>query len=865
MASVEDIIKMQEALKQRATQAKPEPTVVPEKRQELSGEEDFLVNFNYGLSNMLGLPVDAAASLLKLTGAAPNNFNPIGGSQSIREGLRALGLVLPEEGAEPEGISARAGRIAGGTVLPVMGMQAAGASLSTKAFNNLSSFQKGLVASYASPVKTVAAESAAVGAAALGGEIAQDAFPDSHVAGIMGELVGGFTPAIATSIVSKIGNVAPLTSNAKKILSKDGATYRAEKQIAKVTQSPKDALANLLDDSILELDPFTRANDVGTLSLMKAAVNKDPVLAKTIADSTENSISKARELVLGGGNPQATIDFLDGLRLKANARAQESLNKLATDVSPVSAARIIRSKVEESLAQARGVETAKWKKLSNEGSVDPTGIKGTYEALLRDRTIASDPEDIPKYLDYLVGKVDKKGVFKDGAAIKKPDFKVMKELRSRIGDDISAERAKDVPNRNKIRILRNLQDSIYNSLVNVSPDYEDAVNFSRVLNQKFTQGRVGRLLGYERSGGKSVTDEGTLDFLFSTKENIRKGLSQLKEASPETIPVVKEAIKADFNNTTILPNGAFDVDRARRFLKTKGVTLDEFPDIKKSIEDSIKTQTVSDEFAGASRGSNISKHIRNKSVTSLYLDTNPDNAMKRLIESKNSEGLGKVMKDMVDTVKQDKSGQAFDGLKTSYGQFLLKHAEENKKLDRLSGTSFLRLLRDTEPAAKQLYTKDELNRLNKIGQELLKLETREATQASGKVISDAPNKIISILGGTAAARTGAQLGVGTSGASLRTANIFSREYNQLLGRLTNDGAEQILMDSVTDPNLFKMLLLESTPQNLKKFNKVYGRLLSPMAVSGGLAAQYTTSDKPTTVQEMSIEEMQQELRNRLNQ
>lgn len=825
-----------------------------------SAPTDFLYNFNYSLSDFLGMPMDAAAGIMKLTGLVPNDYSPVGGSESVRDTLRSFGLNLPEEGSRPDNIAGRAGRIAGASVVPLGAVRAGGAALSTRSLDNLSTFQKGLVTAYSKPIKTSLVEAGAIAGATAGGTIAADMYPDNQNAEMLGELAGAFTPGIATDLISRITNIAPLTSNIKRMFSGEGSQIRAERRVASVTQSRPDALNNLLDESLLNLDPATRSADVGAIGLMKAAINKDPELAKKIADSTEASIKIARGLTLGGGNPDAPIDYLKGLKAKAAAKAQESINRLDSDVSPVEASRVIRSRVEESLSQARQTETQLWKSLPKEGNADTSNIKQTFSGLLQERTIAADPSEIPSYLTNLVGRLDKQGNFVEGAALKQPKLSVLKELRSRIGRDIAEERAKDSANWNKIRILKDVQESLYDSLSTASPEYGEAVSYSRELNKQFTQGRIGKLLGYERSGGQAVTEGGTLDFFLGSPENIRKGVAQLREASPESIPVMEEGIKGLFGSAVIRPNGAFDVDRARRFLNSKSALLDEFPDLRKNIQESIRTQTVVDEMSGAKVGNNLSKFIRDKSVTSLYLEADPDKAMHSLLTARNSQGQGAIMRDMVNLVKQDDSGQALSGLKTAYGQYLLRSAESSQEFGGLSGAKYSRMLRDTESAAKELFSKEELTRLNRVGEELRKLDLRASTTAEGKIITDAPNKIISLIGGTIAARAGAQAGAGSSGASLRTASIFSREYNELLGKLTRDGAEQVIMDSITDPNKFKLLLQNATPENLKRFNKSFGGLLPASAITGSLATQATVQGNSKTAQDLTIEEKLERLR-----
>lgn len=841
----------------------PQPVEKEEQKQPQQSETGrLLAEFNTGLTNVLGFPVDAAAGILKLTGLVDNSFDPVGSSKSMREGLSSLGVQFPEEGSRPDDFAGRAARIGGETILPAGGLQAAGSKLSTKAFDGLSTMQKALVGAARKPKTTAATEVGAVLGASAGGTIAADLYPEDYNVELLGELVGGMTPSTAIEITKRLTDFSLLGKNVKATFSGQGDKLRAGRTLDKRAQDSEGAFQNLLDESILDLDPVTRSDDVGIASILKAATNKDPEFAKAIDDATRNSINKAKKLTLGGGNPDAPIEYLQGLRNNAAIKSQESLLKLSPNASPVETSRVIRQSVENALGEARRTESQLWRKLPTEGRANVDNVASRLNEELLQRSVAADPNDIPNYVKNLIGNVDNKGNFKTGVAIKNPNLKTLKDLRSRLGADLAAEQSKDAPNRNKIRILRGLREELHTSLAQTSPEYGEAVNFSRQLNQKFSQGRIGKLLGFERSGGAAVTEEGTASFLLgSSAENVRKGLDQLKQASPEALPAVEEYMKGLFGSVAIRDGSrTFDPERARRFLKQHETVLAEFPNLVSGIRRSIDNQKLVDEMFGANKGSILSKQIKDKAVTSLYLEGDADQAMQRLLRAKNSEGQGAVMQQMIDLVNKDTSGEALEGLKTAYGQYLIRHSEPTQDFDMLSGTKYSRLLRDTREAAKRLYTKDELNRLDTIGRELMKIERREGAKAAPGVITDAPGRIISFVGGTAAARAGAAAGAGTSGASLRTASLATRQFNEVLGKLTRDGAEQVLTGAMKDPEKLRVLLMDATPDNLSKFNKLYGNYIPATALAGGQAATSVSEGKNPTANELSLEENLQILR-----
>jgi len=66
------------------------------------------------------------------------------------------------------------------------------------------------------------------------------------------------------------------------------------------------------------------------------------------------------------------------------------------------------------------------------------------------------------------------------------------------------------------------------------------------------------------------------------------------------------------------------------------------------------------------------------------------------------------------------------------------------------------------------------------------------------------------------------MGGGSSGASIQTANMASSRMKGVLGNLQNDKAEKLLIDAVSDPELFRLLLVD--PGSVKLTPKQNSRL-----------------------------------------
>ena len=840
MATIEEVKARMSRISEETPQATPleQPSEAPQTINSIAASQPLkednqnaLTNFNYGLTTILGAPVDLINIPLKAIGAVDQDATSFLSSKYLRDNFKELGMSFPEEGSRPDGIVNRFARLSGESVLPVM--KFGGTTTQIANPKNMSRLKKSLLSAYNGIRRT---QVGSIAGATAGGHIGAELYPESFIGETIGELAGAFTPSAAISAANRLPSVSAVRSAVKG----SGATRRASKRIQTQSGDLPTAIANVQEESLLGLTGATVSEDAGLLALQQAAMSEDPKILQTVLDGFAKSTVIARSKVLGGGNPSDAIDYLTNIRNKASAESQKIINDFGMDVDPLEASRALREVVDDSYKAARETEKAVWNKLPFTDQVDQQGIVNTFKDILSKKNIADDPENIPNFLHELIGRQTDKG-FVLGKISKDPSFATLKSFRTRIQQSRQAERAKDVPNRAKLGVLGDVEESIFDVMTEVSPEYADAVDFSRNLNISFTQGRVGKLLGFERSGGQTVTPEGSFKYITGgDTDKARKGIRQVLNSSPEAKGIMEDNLKSLFRTQATSVDGALDVDKANRFLSSKSVMLEEFPDIAEGVRNSIRKQTVVDEMLGRDIGSRVSKQIKDKSVMSLYLDTGADNAMHNLLTSRNSEGAGAVMKKMVEKVNLDKSGQALSGLKTSFGEYLIRHSEVADTA-ALSGNRFLKLLDKLQPAAKELLKPEELSRMKRIGVELRRIELARKAQATKTgVINDAPSKIIGLFGGGAAARLGGSMG-GGSGGSLRTANLASTEFKEQIGNITNDKARNSLIAAINDPKVMEALLLEASPENIRKASSILRPVFKTQAALA--TTQEETPDK----------------------
>jgi hypothetical protein len=105
----------------------------------------------------------------------------------------------------------------------------------------------------------------------------------------------------------------------------------------------------------------------------------------------------------------------------------------------------------------------------------------------------------------------------------------------------------------------------------------------------------------------------------------------------------------------------------------------------------------------------------------------------------------------------------------------------------LSGKGMLALMQDSQmqPALAQVFKPDEIARLRRIAVQLAKVDAKPGADL-GNVMDSPANKIVEMVVRVAAARHGGNLGGGSMGGSIQTANIFTERARNTLRNLTND-------------------------------------------------------------------------------
>lgn len=782
--------------------------------QPASRPESFI---QQGIARAAGAPVDLINGLLGLVGLGSEE--PIGGRASLESGFRSVGVPTPRPGEEPQTLAGHIARgvgdVAGGLATLGPMTQAAASAGRPVAQNIAGTFAR-------QPVASTAAEVASGVGSGTGGFVAKKLFgEDDTLAVAMGEMLGGLSPIGAKYTPTGIairGTSALAKGGARKAkealvpFTDTGARPRAADRLQSVTGDRERALTELGGPNPGGLSPAQRTGQTGPLSLEAAVRAKNAQLDERFRIQLDESEARLKQGIqdIGGGEPGVARSFLEKRRdqrlalfdarlRQAGAAVRQRLEGMIPSQRRDQASTVVREEIEQSLSDARVAESNVWGRIPDGVTSPMSEARSTWDNVLSGRDVVDDPEDIPGFLYEFLGKQGKPGSLGE-----RPSAKSVHRLRSRVLAEARKERAQDAPNRNKLRILSDIGEALMTDLISIDDGgsaYEEAIEFSRVLNDTYTRGAVGKVLGYERRGGVQVAPESTLEGIIpkagspAAGRDVEQVLQAVKESGTSQ-QAIKDFMLDRFQRAAVTAEGDVNVGAAQRFLANNQEVLDKFPSVRREVEllvrDARSTERLGQSVARA-RGKLTNQNV---SATARFLNAPLGDEMRRVIKAPNPR---RAAAELVRQVRKDDTGQALKGLKTALVDFLLE-GDLNKALGNPRVNAVVSEILDS--GAKQ--------RLQTLRRELDKVGLARSTRAAKEgVISDTPNAILTMIGRVTGAQSGQAVARMTGGGTVQTPGIFSGAARRHIEKLTNDRASVLLERAlVEDPALFTALMAD---------------------------------------------------------
>lgn len=810
----------------------------------------FMGQLNAGIADTAGGLVDFINPLddLGVTGSA---------REGLRSGMEAIGAAVADD--EPDGVVQGLGRGTGNAVAAfaptVKGLQSlrsvggaigAAADDAYRALTSVGGAATEAVAGATAGGAREAAESA--GAPEWAQNVAEVAVPAVGLPAATGAARG------AVRGTGRMVEAAPLTGAAVRVgrdvkrglfpMTEGGAREVARDRLH--TLAGGEERANALGRSIrvdedLNRTPAQQTGDPNLLGLERSAANESPVLRERLDARRDGSRETARESIDSmGGDVSETRDFFDSrlrqFRSDIQGRVDEAISRADTGLDATAPR---RSESDNSLQAVGRIkreldtqlmrEADLWNAVPRGAAVGTGNVRSAYQEIAQSIPKAQR-EDLPGVASRLLGDGD--DAFADRESVNE-----LHGLYSKLRQVARTAMSGSDQNKNRARIANELADAVLSDLEAVPQTSEigrainEARAFSRALHETFDQGAVGRILKRTIDGDETMTPEAAL------RRTVGRGGASgmaddagLRRAAPEAAEDVSDYFRGRFSDAVRSATGEFTPKAAFKWLRDNRETLSRYPGLEAELRKAATNRQAADHLAartkirqGAADGSAIARFNRGQDTDAI-----------RSILSADSPA--KAARSITASARKDESGKALAGVKAAFSDYLIDGA---MKRDGLSGPELSALLKDpkTRGAMRQVFNEAELKRLNTIADQLASLDV--SAKDVGSVMDSPANKLVEYVVRIVAARQGGQMGGGTMGGSLQTANIFVERAQNMLRNLTNDKARQLLMDAVEDPALFRTLMLEPKGVDLPKEAR---NRLAPYLT--GAAANATTDDEP---------------------
>lgn len=805
-----------------------------------------LKNLNTGLARMAGIPSTMIDATNYLSEALPNLIfgkrkeplpNSVPTGREIQKYMSDVGMAY-EPGKEPDSVVARTYQNlgAGAPFLPLFGMTA--------------------------PI-IVSEMLSSVGGATGGKALQATVWGQKHpeLARALGELSGGLTGGVAGIYATKGGLPGAVIKEGKKDIA---PVFNAERRAAKrarsvITEDPEAVRREIARVRSTEegglLTPGQASSSTGLARLTRTVEEEVPAAAEKMTAIRAATTKTLEKKFLKSGDINDTRVFLDRKMKQYVEDAEVALSKLDKGTDPVVVSTIVENKLRLALSEARTAESNVWQNLSEDVRVAGANIRSVYKKELNNLTEGGDPGEIVGFIRTKLGRIDKKGNLVGGklfgvkeagksklvdlhgkpivsSDVPKPrtaDAKAVHQFYSVLGrkiQELSIQRGQT----NKIRILKDLRAAALKDLdvADIGDEYKSAIKFSKDLNEKFTKGAIGKVLGFER--GDAPTAARALEEIIGTGG--QKGLESIQQslkASPKTKQDIEEFLRSRF---VIMAknekNNRINVNNGRMFVKKFENILDGlFPKLKTELNDAIAKQTDVDEIAGVSKISDITPLARQRAAAGVFLGADPGEEMAKIINSKNVARTENLT-ELVQMASKDSTGRALKGLQNGFGNEIINYAK-NADETVISGVKILSKLKSFEKAVIRsgLFNKGEYDRFKRIGDAYKRVEMELGAKAlKGGVISDLPSKLLSLPLRMLAARTGGKIGKESAGGSLQMAQMLSAESKAFTFGLTNDKAQRLIIAAIFDPKLMDDLLKNAAAMNPNERLKLFENILN---------------------------------------
>ena len=803
--------------------------------------------FNAGLADIIGAPVDLVNWLLP---ESMSSDYPVGGSKSIRGALAAGDMTYQDVEDLPydQRPYARGGEVAGQTVgafAPVAGLAgkvtpAMSRAVLPPAKSTARTIGRDIVRTTArNPGQVAALEGVAGVGAGVAGGTAEALYPGDTTARMHAELAGAFSvPIIATQVLPR---ATRMITQQLRSFSPAGRETAAGKKIGEALtaagESPKDIVAKLKAD--VGSQTSGQATGSPTLLAIENQMVKDlpEQVGQEVAAQTKSAINEfnvAFRQANKSGDPalvqeaaKARIEWLkktlDARVGNAEVAARDaSAAILARDPeAAVKASRAARDILDFELRIARSTESKLWNEINKKAPVGTQNFEREFKAM-KDELL--EEETISAPIEALYKRVVKNQNLEKPILLETGDM-----LRSRSRALDLASEARVAGKFGDARRLQKIADSMLDDLSELGDAAVlPAREFSRDLNQKFTEGFVGKTIGYEKTGAKAVAPEMTLETaargsdvqqslnLQAMEKATLRSVDTIEAASQtKEMQNIQKAFMTQIAARTADPSGAINLSKLDNFIANNPLTLkqlgltDALTDVasKRRLADMLK-DTATKGRAFADKQSAAAKALKGNDLNEVVT-----NALGSKYRKQAFEDLVRVAK-KADKVSKSGDSEVFDGLRFGVlDTILTKATKATKGGDLISGDALSALLKK-ESGGKTLrqtlldtkvLTPQQSKNLNTLIAKTQEFEAALVTTARTENLLGEKSVMFNLFNRLLGSNIGSLSAVGRTN-PLLAAGAGSQATQKLLEKIPRLKLSGVIAQAVKDPKFMAMLL-----------------------------------------------------------
>ena len=523
---------------------------------------------------------------------------------------------------------------------------------------------------------------------------------------------------------------------------------------------------------------------------------------------------------------EATIARINAHTEKSLAAAQVRIDRLKPDTAPEVSARIARDELEKAYAEARTAEGVEWGKIG-EGRFLTDAIVQRAKEIVQDTARLTGPggkPNVPLVVREVAGSEDKDSIVKSVEPIKE-----IIGLSSRINTAI--RQANEAGEVNSARMLKLLRDSLYDDIVPIGKVNETALEnaraFSRVLNDKFTRGSIGSVLGYKSGGSLAVNPELTLAKLVTPGPAGKVALQELRrtvegtDGAERMDEMVQQHLLNLFASKTQTKDGTFSSAAAHTFVRDNP-SLEVYPNLRAQMLDARDAQILAS--SRSQSRVNRTKNIKNQAIATKVMGAEPSIAISEIFKAKNPI---KAADALLRSAGKDESGDSLKGVQSAmYDHIISKmiktSTEGREVLSPDSARSFVNNKTNRE-VVKKIYGESALRLLESVVKGM-NYRYRGAPIASPDKMGEKGYGMIKEFVGTLGTVLGARLGGGVSGHTLLAAGWGKRNFLRFFNwamKAPQDEVLVILQRALEDPDFARSLLVPHRRMTTEQDMKLY--------------------------------------------